>query len=199
MARQIGSGSYVVDKKFQKNGYAWTNLDAALQARFSEKELWTLPDVPGWAKSHLLTSDQHLAEMKREAMAKAKPKAVNKIADAVADDIVDQIGGKINDEIADDLGMKRKPRPAQPSTQSSVVASIPAASKLQFKKLNEDAQKIVYGDKTGAFQLHKLKNGSGVEVLRAEKPGKPLFKYDEIFVTLEDAMIFANEKATNTQ
>jgi hypothetical protein len=172
---------YVVNGKFQKNGMGWPTLDEALETNFGEKGLWTLPDIPGWSKAHLLTSDEHIAEMQHQAMEKAKDKAVNKIADSVAEGIAKKVGPRINDQIEKDLGIEI---PGQRIGKGT----------LKFTRLDEDKEKIRYGNAAHGFMIYEFKDQSGFKVLR-EDGGKGWHKYTDIFESVDDAANFANKIA----
>jgi hypothetical protein len=186
---------YVVNGKFQANGFAWPTLDDALQNFFGKDGVWKLPDIPGWSKSHLLTSDEQLADMKRQALGQAKSQAITKIANATAEGIVDQVGPKIGEQIGNDLGINnpfqgRKPQVKAPAGKDA--GKKPAPPLLQFKRLDEDRDKVRYGDSGGTFMIYKQKDGGGFEVLHLEAGDKGWQKYEEVFTTLEGAVQFAS-------
>jgi hypothetical protein len=103
---------YFVNGKANRNGFGWPSLDAALQANFNGKDIWRLPDIPGWTKSHDLTPDEHLAEVERSALEQGKGKAAEELGYGVGKDIVNKRGPKITGKINKKLGLD-EPEPAK--------------------------------------------------------------------------------------
>lgn len=128
---------YIVDDKRQENGLGWPTMDEALEKKFGKNGLFTLPEIPGWQKAHLLTPDDHVADIQRRAMAKAKDKAADRLAESAASSIVTEVGPKVGEGISRELGMGKNavdgkqlgPAPAapQPEDQSRKGKKKPAA------------------------------------------------------------------------
>lgn len=98
---------YIVDDKRQPSGLGWPTMDEALEKKFGHNGLFTLPEIPGWQKAHLMTPDQHVAEIERKAMEMAKAKAAARIADEATSGIVKELGPKIGQGISKDLGLNK--------------------------------------------------------------------------------------------
>lgn len=96
---------YSVNNKAQGYGLGWSTMDEALEQHFGHNALYGLPDIPGWAKAHVLTREEHLADLQRQALNKAKPIAVDRMAGRVADGIVKDLGPKVGEGIGRELGM----------------------------------------------------------------------------------------------
>lgn len=172
---------YVVDARYQESGMTWPTLDEAIEARFNDKELWGLPDIPGWKKSHLLTSEQNLAELKRETLEAARPQAVEKMAKKVADKIVDQVGPTIENQIASDLGLGVSPPPEVPL--------------LKFDAMPDDNGRARYQDPDKTFLIRQVKKDGNYEVVRQAKEGRLAERFELKFSELKDAIRYASEKA----
>lgn len=172
---------YVVDGKNQDNGLPWKTLDQALAARFSNDELWLLPDIPGWAKSHLLTGPEHVAEMKRDVLARAKPAAVRKMADGVAYEIADKLGPQITEDISNELGLRQQP----PQKQNG--------NRLTFQPVHETNEKVYFEDQDARFLIYQYKNGMGYEVFEQVPGGEPK-KISPLIATLDEAIAFASNQ-----
>jgi hypothetical protein len=189
-----------VNDKFQQNGLGWLTLDEAIQKQFNRDEVWGLPDIPGWSKSHLLTSAEQIADIKRQALAQAKPKAVGKIADKVAAGIVDKLGPKIGEDIGKDLGIENpfsdgRPNDDAPAEKRNGKNAPPQPNGLlQFKRLDDDRDKVRYGDEGGQFMIYQYQDGSGLELFQLNKDGG-WTKFEEVFPTFEAAVQFATTKS----
>ncbi len=171
---------YAVDGKYQSNGLPWKTLDDALAARFSSNELWGLPDIPGWAKSHLLTGAEHVAEIKRKVLAQAEPQAVRKMADGVAYEIANKLGPKITREISEELGLTQPPQ-----KQEKI--------RLVFQPILETEEKVYFEDEDSHFLIFQYKDGGGYEVFR-QVPGHMPENLNGVFKSLEEAITFASEQ-----
>jgi len=187
---------YVVNRNFQKNGLGWATLDLALEKHYGKDGLWSVPDIPGWSKAHIISGERQIADMKRQALDRARPKVVSKIADAVADGIVDQVGPKIGADIGRELNIDNPFSPGavgRPAGQKDKGKKKPEGALLQFKRLDDDREKIRYG--ADDFMIYNFKDGSGFEVYRRHPTKDDWIRYEEVFTNLEGAVEFASNKA----